>query len=93
MPQRTRMLSAGDIAAIAEVAAASDLYSGGHAGNLAGGGTEGPWERLEVRHCCGNGDRVVLIVTGNPTFASGSRRALLDLLTKWREPLMKQIRN
>jgi hypothetical protein len=90
----TRMLSADEVSAIAKVAGASDLYSGGHAGNFgAAPGSEGPFERLEVGHCCGNGDRVVLIVTGNPTFAKGNRRALLDLLAKWREPLMTQLRN
>ena len=89
----TRMLSAEETNAIAKVAGAADLYSGGHAGNFGFGGTEGPYERLEVGHCCGNGDRVVLIVTGNPTFAAGTRRALLALLEKWRAPLMTQVRN
>src|SRR5262245_12781622 len=90
----SRMLSADEAAAIAKVAAASGLYSGGHAGNFgAAAGSEGPFERLEVGHCCGNGDTVVLIVTGNQTFMQGNRRTLLDLLIKWREPLMTRVRN
>jgi hypothetical protein len=39
----TRMLSADEVSAIAKVAGASDLYSGGHAGNFgAAPGSEGP---------------------------------------------------
>lgn len=84
----TRPLSAEDVAAISTFVLASDLYSGGHVGKLSGG--DAPSERLEVLRCCGRDDSVVLITGGNPSFSSGPRRELLNLLHRWREPLMMQ---
>jgi len=86
-----RHLSAAEVALIAGLANASDLYSGGHVGNGAGIGPEGPWERLEVGRCCGRNDAVVLITDGNATFATGSRRDLLKLLSQWRAELMPKL--
>ena len=88
----SRPLSAADISTVAKLASASDLYSGGHAGNYAfAPGSEGPFTRLEVGHCCGREERVVLIVTGNPTFSTGGRRELLNLLNQWSKPLHDEV--
>jgi hypothetical protein len=90
----TRRLTAEEVEAIAKLAVASDLYSGGHTGNFgASGGSEGPWERLEVGHCCRREDQVVLITTGNPTFSMGARRELLNLLHDWLKPLLTDVMN
>ena len=83
----TRSLSTEEVALVAKLTAASDLYSGGHVGAYAHT-SEGPWERLEVGRYCGSGDSVVLITDGNPTFTIGSRRDLLTLLAKWRAELL-----
>jgi hypothetical protein len=48
----SRPLSAEEVGTLAQLAVSSDLYSGGHVGNFGSVGSEGPWERLEVR-CCG----------------------------------------
>jgi hypothetical protein len=89
----TRPLTISEIQTVAKLAAASDLYSGGHIGNFAAAGSEGPFERLEVGRCCGREDQVVLITTGNRTFTSGRRRELLDLLETWRKPLLAELKN
>jgi len=86
----SRDLSTEEVALVAKLAAASDLYSGGHVGAF-GPGSEGPWERLEVGRCCGNPNSVILITDGNPTFTTGSRRDLLALLTKWRAELLPKL--
>lgn len=87
----TRDLSKDEVALVAKLVHASDLYSGGHVGSYAQIGSEGPWERLEVLRCCGSGNSVVLITDGNPTFTSGSRRELLALLGKWRAELLPKL--
>jgi hypothetical protein len=86
-----RKLSREEVASVANLAVASDLYSGGHAGRYGHTGSEGPWERLEVRRCCGNANSVVLITDGNPTFTTGSRHDLLNLLSKWRAELLPKL--
>ena len=85
-----RDLSTEEVALVAKLAAASDLYSGGHVGTQAFGG-DGPRERLEVQRCCGSAKSAVLISDGNPTFTTGSRRDLLALLTKWRAELLPKL--
>jgi hypothetical protein len=87
----TRDLSTEEVALVAKLAAASDLYSGGHVGAYGHTGSEGPWERLEVGRCCGSSNSVVLITDGNPTFSTGSRRDLLALLAKWRAELLPKL--
>jgi hypothetical protein len=87
----TRDLSAEEVALVAKLAVASDLYSGGHVGAYGHTRTEGPWERLEVGRCCGSDNSVVLITDGNRTFTTGSRRDLLALLTKWRDELLPKL--
>ena len=75
----SRPLSITEANLVANLAAASNLYSGGHVGRYAGQGSEGPWERLEVSRCCGSDQSVVLITDGNPTFADGwARRSESD---------------
>jgi hypothetical protein len=86
----SRELSTEDVALVAKLAAASDLYSGGHVGAYRSV-SEGPWERLEVGRCCGSYNSVVLITDGNPTFTSGARRDLLTLLAKWRAELLPKL--
>ena len=86
-----RDLSREEVALVANLAVASDLYSGGHVGAYGHTGSEGPWERLEVGRCCGNGNSVVLITDGNPTFTTGSRHDLLNLLSKWRAELLPKL--
>jgi hypothetical protein len=87
----SRDLSTEEVALVAKLAVASDLYSGGHVGVYGHTGSEGPWERLEVGRCFGNGNAVVLITDGNPTFTTGSRRDLLALLAKWRAELLPKL--
>jgi hypothetical protein len=84
----SRNLSLAEVAAIVGLVIDSDLYSGGHVGNYGVGGNEGLWERLEVERCCGRVESVVLITDGNSTFSTGSRRDLLNLLSKWRANLI-----
>ena len=86
-----RDLSKEEVALVARLAAASNLYSGGHVGSYEQTGSEGPWERLEVARCCGTANSVVLITDGNSTFATGSRRDLLSLLAKWRAELLPKL--
>jgi hypothetical protein len=87
-----RNLSTEEVALVAKLAVASDLYSGGHVGGSGGTSlSEGPWERLEVGHCCGSRNSVVLITDGNPTFTTGARRDLLTLLAKWRAELLPKL--
>ena len=86
-----RDLSTEEVALVAKLAAASNLYAGGHVGDYGQTGSEGPWERLEVRRCCGTGRSVVLITNGNPTFANGARRDLLTLLARWRAELLPKL--
>ena len=87
----TRDLSSEEVTLVARLAAASDLYLGGHVGTYEHTGSEGPWERLEVRRCCGSGKSVVLVTDGNPTFSTGTRRELLALLAKWRSELLPKL--
>ena len=87
---RSRDLSIKEVALVAKLAEASDLYSGGHVGAWRTG-SEGPWERLEVSRCCGSGNSVVLITDGNPTFTTGTRRDLLALLAMWRAELLPKL--
>ena len=87
----SRTLSIEEVALVAKLAAASDLYSGGHVGAYGHTGSEGPWERLEVGRCCGSSNSVVLITDGNQTFSTGSRRDLLALLAKWRAELLPKL--
>jgi len=86
----SRDLSTEEVALVAKLAAASDLYSGGHVGAYGHMGSEGPWERLEGR-CCGSVNSVVLITDGNPTFTTGARSDLLTLLAKWRAELLLKL--
>jgi hypothetical protein len=86
----SRELSTEEVALVANLAVASDLYSGGHVGGYGYTTSEGPWERLEVR-CCGSDNSVVLITDGNPTFTTGSRRDLLALLARWRAELVPKL--
>lgn len=87
-----RKLSAAESNQVAKLAAASDLYAGGHTGDFTQNGSEGPAEQLHVR-CCGNQQTsdVILVITGNPTFMGGSRRELLQLLNRWRNPLHEEL--
>jgi hypothetical protein len=89
----TRRLTAEEVETVATLAVASDLYSGGHTGFSAAAGSEGPFERLEVGRCCGREDQVILITTGNPTFSTGERAKLLNLLHEWRRPLVTDLMN
>jgi len=85
----TRTLTAEESNRVARLANESDLYDGGHTGDFTRNGSEGAAKRLYVR-CCTEGSHVVLVVTGNLTFQSGSRRELLQLLNQWRTPLREQ---
>ena len=86
----TRDLTAEESDRVATLANGSDLYGGGHTGDFTRNGSEGPAEELYVR-CCAEASDVVLVVTGNPSFQSGSRRELLQLLNQWRTPLREQL--
>ena len=87
----SRELSKEEVALVTKLAVASDLYSGGHVGRYGHTGSEGPWERLEVGRCCGNDNSAVLLTDGNPTFTTGSRRDLLELLNMWRAELLPKL--
>jgi hypothetical protein len=76
--QRERVLRADERTQVISLVEASTLLSGGNLGRPdARVGIEGPFETLGVTRGQTTG---VLVITGNPTFDSGSRRALLDLL-------------
>jgi hypothetical protein len=83
-----RPLSRDEAGVLSKLLIASDFYSGGHIGRFSG--NDGPWERLEVR-CCGRGETALLVTDNNPSFATGPRSELLNLLHRWREPLLKQL--
>jgi hypothetical protein len=89
----TRRLTAEEVEAVATLAVASDLYSGGHTGYFSASGSEGPVERLEVGRCCRREDQVILITTGNATFSTGAREKLLRLLHEWMSPLVTEVGN
>ncbi len=86
----TRLLDISEVDLVARLAVAAQLYSGGHVGDFSQTGSEGPWERLEAT-CCGGPGTVVLITDGNPTFTTGSRRDLLNVLAKWRNELFPML--
>jgi hypothetical protein len=75
---RRRALSDSERATLRKLYAAAKLFDGGHVG--ADFRSDLPFEILMVR-----GSRAVVLVTmGNPTFASGPRRALVDwLYSRW----------
>jgi len=73
---RRRSLTDSERATLRELYTAARLFDGGHIGADFSGDL--PFEILMVR-----GKRAVVLVTmGNPTFASGPRRALIDWLYK-----------
>jgi hypothetical protein len=82
-----RQLSADEVEHLARLVVAADLYGGGHTGSYDRLPQDAPRGFLEVDRCCGRADAVVLVLDGNPTFSSGPRRELLDLLRSWAEPL------
>lgn len=73
---RHRSLTDSERATLRQLYRAASLFDGGHVGaDLSG---DLPFQILMVR-----GKRaVVLVTTGNPTFTSGPRRALIDWLHK-----------
>ena len=76
---RQRSLSASEVATLRKLSHAALLFEGGHTGaDLSA--SDVPFEMLIVRPAQGSRSQaaVVLVTTGNPTFATGTRKALID---------------
>jgi hypothetical protein len=84
----TRRLTAAESADLVRLAGSADLYSGGHVGSWGSAAVDGVSQRLEVRKLR---KLAVLIIDGNPSFSTGSRRELLALLARWNSELMRKL--
>jgi hypothetical protein len=86
---RRRALSASERAILRKLSQAALLFEGGHTGaDLSH--ADFPFEMLIVRPAGGSRSRaaVVLVTTGNATFATGARKALVDWMRSLRAGLM-----
>lgn len=87
---RRRALSAAESATLRKLSQAALLFEGGHTGaDLSA--SDLPFEMLVVRPAEGSRSRaaVVLVTTGNATFATGARKALVDWLRRLEAGLRK----
>ena len=90
--EASRSLTTAESATLTEIVRSANLYSGGYAGSWGQQANDGTSQRLEVDSCCNPGRRAVLVIDDNPTFASGSRRELLQLLTGWDTELRTKLK-
>jgi hypothetical protein len=81
-----RMLTQSEIEKVVDLVLKSDAYGGGATGSDTRE-VDGPFETMEVQ-CCQRRDVIVLVTTGNPTFAGdGPRAQLAQLLREWETEL------
>ena len=83
-PQRRRKLSAAESADLRRLSGAARLFDGGYAG-VESTASDGTFEILTVT----DGRTAVLVTSGNPSFAKGPRKELLDWLHRQEEALRK----
>ena len=84
--RRDRSLASQDVAAFADLVAKSELCIGGHIGTDRRA-VDGHLETLMTG--CAGGTVAVLVTSGNPTFANGARRELLELIRSREDELRK----
>lgn len=89
----SRTLAAQEVDQLAKLATAANLFAGGYLAEPHSGLTaiSGTLESHLLFRCCGREDKGILLVTDNPSFATGGRRELLDLLGKWDESLRDEL--
>jgi hypothetical protein len=85
---RRRTLTDSEIATLSKLYEAARLFDGGHVGADHSAG-DLPFHILIVRSTLPDRRAVVLVVTGNPTFSSGPRRALFDWLIGERQAIAR----
>ena len=76
---RRRMLTDSETATLRKLYEEARLFDGGHIGKDYTG-SDMPFYILTARSLTPQNQAVVLVTTGNPTFASGPRKALFDFL-------------
>jgi hypothetical protein len=81
---RRQTLTDLETATLRKLYEAARLFDGGHIG-ADGSASDLPFHILIVRSTSQDRRAVVLVVTGNPTFSSGPRRALFDWLIRERQ--------
>jgi hypothetical protein len=85
---RRRALTDPETVTLRKLYESSRLFDGGHIGaDLSA--SDLPFHILMVRSRLPDQRSVVLVVTGNPTFSSGPRRALFDWLIKERQAMAR----
>ena len=84
---RRRSLTEGERATVQRLYASAGLFEGQHVG-ASQGGSHLPFIMLIARPAGGTGPAVGLVVSGNASFASGPRQALLDWLLQERTKLL-----
>jgi hypothetical protein len=86
--QRRRALTDTETVTLRKLHEAAHLFDGDHIG-ADQSASDLPFHILMVRSTSPNRRDVVLVVTGNPTFSSGPRRALIDWLIKERQAMAR----
>jgi hypothetical protein len=85
---RRRTLTDSETTTLRKLYEAARLFEGGHIGADRSAG-DLPFHILIVRSTSQDGRAVVLVLTGNPTFSSGPRRALFDWLIRERQAMTR----
>lgn len=85
---RSRSLTEAERATVRRLYTSARVFDGNHVG-AARSGSDLPFFMLIVQSGRGSGPAVALVVSGNPSFSSGPRKALLDWLLQERQKLLK----
>jgi hypothetical protein len=86
--ERRRALTDSETATLRKLYEAAQLFDGGHTG-ADFSESDLPFQILIARSSAPNRRAVVLVLTGNPTFSSGPRKALFDWLIRERQALTR----
>lgn len=88
---RERLLTIAERTSLRTLYEEARLFDGGHIG-ADQSASDLPFIILMVRPLGGDSRAVVVVVTGNPTFSTGARKALLDRLLQERQTLTERAR-
>jgi len=88
---RQRLLTNAERVSLRTLYEEARLFDGGHIG-ADHSGSDLPFIILMVRPLGGDNRAVVVVVTGNPTFSTGARKALVDRLLQERQALTERER-
>lgn len=86
--ERRRTLADSETATLRKLYKAAQLFEGGHIG-ADYSARDLPFPILIVRSSSPDRGAVVLVLTGNPTFATGPRKALFDWLIRERQAITR----